>query len=122
LYEKTRYLSSSILREAWRLQRRFQVGRPRPRALDCAAHSCQRIEDVYNDYEHTRQKQKARAAMNPKDIVRTGYDKISHVYRGDALDQNDPASIQYTQWITELVAMLSSAAAVLDLGCGNGIP
>ena len=26
LYEKTRYLSSSILREAWRLPRRFQVG------------------------------------------------------------------------------------------------
>jgi len=68
------------------------------------------------------QKQKALAAMNPKDIVRAGYDNISHVYRGDVLDQNDPTSIQYTEWITELIAMVSPATAVLDLGCGNGIP
>jgi SAM-dependent methyltransferase len=63
-----------------------------------------------------------RAAMNPKDIVRTGYDKISHAYRGDTLDQNDPVSIRYTEWVTELIVMLPTAAAVLDLGCGNGIP
>jgi SAM-dependent methyltransferase len=60
--------------------------------------------------------------MNPKDIVRTGYDKISYAYRGDDLDQNDPAISQYTQWLTELIANLPAAAAVLDLGCGNGIP
>lgn len=66
--------------------------------------------------------QKARAAMNPKDIVRAGYDKISYAYRGDALDQNDPGFAQYAQWIAELTALAPAAAAVLDLGCGNGIP
>jgi SAM-dependent methyltransferase len=60
--------------------------------------------------------------MNPKDIVRSGYDKISYAYRGDALDQNDPALLQYAEWITELIAMVPPGAAVLDLGCGNGIP
>jgi hypothetical protein len=29
--------------------------------------------------------------MNPKDIVRAGYDKISHAYRSDSLDQKDPS-------------------------------
>ena len=60
--------------------------------------------------------------MKPKDIVRTGYDKISHTYRGDVLDWNDPAIIQYAQWVSELIALIPSHSAVLDLGCGNGIP
>jgi SAM-dependent methyltransferase len=60
--------------------------------------------------------------MNPKDIVRTGYDKISHTYRSDLLDWNDPAIIQYEQWVTELIALIPPRGTVLDLGCGNGIP
>jgi SAM-dependent methyltransferase len=60
--------------------------------------------------------------MNPKDIVRTGYDKISHTYRGDHLDWSDPAIIQYTQWVTDLIALIPSRGTILDLGCGNGIP
>lgn len=60
--------------------------------------------------------------MNPKDIVRAGYDKISQVYRGDLLDPHDPAIIQYAGWVSELIALVAPAAAVPDLGCGNGIP
>jgi SAM-dependent methyltransferase len=60
--------------------------------------------------------------MNPKDIVRAGYDKISYAYRGDVLDQKDPAIIQYAGWVGELSDLIPPAAAVLDIGCGNGIP
>src|SRR5207244_2211316 len=45
-----------------------------------------------------------------------------HAYRGDSLDQSDPAGIKYAEWIAELLVLLPPAAAVLDLGCGNGIP
>jgi SAM-dependent methyltransferase len=60
--------------------------------------------------------------MNPKDIVRAGYDKISHAYRGDAIDRDDPGMAAYVQWVGELVALLPSGGAVLELGCGNGVP
>ncbi len=60
--------------------------------------------------------------MNPKEIVRTGYDSVSHAYRGDQLDWNDPGTIQYSQWIDELGALLPARGPLLDLGCGNGIP
>ena len=60
--------------------------------------------------------------MNPKDIVRTGYDKISHTYRGDNIDRNDPNIAAYVQWVNELRALLPAGGAVLDLGCGNGVP
>ena len=60
--------------------------------------------------------------MNPKDIVRTGYDKISHTYRGDDIDRNDPDIAAYMQWVHELIALVPAGSAVLDLGCGNGVP
>jgi len=60
--------------------------------------------------------------MNPKDIVRTGYDKISHTYRGDNIDRNDPNIAAYVQWVNELLALVPAGGAVLDLGCGNGVP
>lgn len=60
--------------------------------------------------------------MNPKDIVRTGYDKISYAYRGDLLDQNDPTISHYIEWLAELIPMVPPSTSVLDLGCGNGIP
>jgi cyclopropane fatty-acyl-phospholipid synthase-like methyltransferase len=60
--------------------------------------------------------------MDPKDIVRTGYDKISHAYRGDAMDRNDPNIAVYAQWVDELIALVPAGSTVLDLGCGNGVP
>jgi 2-polyprenyl-3-methyl-5-hydroxy-6-metoxy-1,4-benzoquinol methylase len=60
--------------------------------------------------------------MNPKDIVRTGYDKISHTYRGDDIDRSDPNIVAYVQWVNELIAIVPAGGAVLDLGCGNGVP
>ncbi len=60
--------------------------------------------------------------MNPKDIVRTGYDKISYTYRGDAIDRDDDGMMAYIQWVNELIASVPAGGAVLDLGCGNGVP
>jgi SAM-dependent methyltransferase len=60
--------------------------------------------------------------MNPKEIVRAGYDKISYTYRGDAIDPSNPEHLRYTDWVNELLTVVSAQAAVLDLGCGNGIP
>ena len=57
--------------------------------------------------------------MNPKEIVREGYDRISHVYRSDS---GDEARADYTQWLGELRKRVPPGAAVLDLGCGNGVP
>jgi SAM-dependent methyltransferase len=60
--------------------------------------------------------------MDPKQIVRAGYDKISHAYRGDAIDRDDPSMAAYAQWVHELVDRLPAGGAVLELGCGNGVP
>jgi SAM-dependent methyltransferase len=60
--------------------------------------------------------------MDPKDIVRSGYDKISHIYRGDAIDSSNPDHVRYAHWVSELQTLLPAHAAVLDLGCGNGLP
>jgi SAM-dependent methyltransferase len=55
--------------------------------------------------------------MDPKDVVRTGYDQVSHAYRGD-----DDEDEQYADWLSELAALVPAKGDVLDLGCGNGIP
>jgi hypothetical protein len=34
--------------------------------------------------------------MNPKEIVRAGYDKISYTYRGDTIDPSNPEHLRYT--------------------------
>jgi SAM-dependent methyltransferase len=60
--------------------------------------------------------------MHPKEIVRAGYDKISHTYRGDVVDHSNPDHQRYTSWVNELLAVVPVEAPVLDLGCGNGIP
>jgi SAM-dependent methyltransferase len=53
----------------------------------------------------------------PKDIVRDGYDAVSHLYRGD--DDEPP---EYLAWIDALRGRLPAGGAVLDLGCGCGVP
>ncbi|MEP7022701.1 MAG: class I SAM-dependent methyltransferase [Actinomycetota bacterium] len=53
----------------------------------------------------------------PKDIVRRGYDRISRLYRAD-----DASEGRYAPWISLLLERLSPTSAVLDLGCGCGVP
>ena len=55
--------------------------------------------------------------MDPKDIVRDGYDRISREYRGDEDEDG-----RYAVWLGELAALVPEGGRVLDLGCGNGIP
>jgi SAM-dependent methyltransferase len=59
--------------------------------------------------------------MDPKKIVRDGYDVVSHAYRGD---EEDASSAQYHAWLDELLPLIPPGPkpAVLDLGCGCGIP
>jgi SAM-dependent methyltransferase len=54
---------------------------------------------------------------DPKAVVRRGYDRISRAYRTD--DAEDGV---YGEWLDLLERRLGPGAAVLDLGCGNGIP
>ncbi|MBN1484351.1 MAG: class I SAM-dependent methyltransferase [Chloroflexia bacterium] len=57
--------------------------------------------------------------MREKEIVRRGYDRISRAYRGDEESENCAA---YHAWLDELLPCLQPGAAILELGCGNGIP
>lgn len=56
--------------------------------------------------------------IDPKDLVRRSYDQISHAYRGDSL----PRDRNYFRWLAELAPLLQPGDAVLDLGCGCGVP
>ncbi len=57
------------------------------------------------------------AVDDPKDVVRRGYDALSLRY-----DEAYRASAKYRPWLGELIAALPPAAAVVDLGCGSGVP
>jgi 2-polyprenyl-3-methyl-5-hydroxy-6-metoxy-1,4-benzoquinol methylase len=57
--------------------------------------------------------------MDPKDIVRTGYDQVSYAYRAAAFDYEHSC---YQACLSWLERRLSPASAILDLGCGCGIP
>ncbi|MGA3524945.1 class I SAM-dependent methyltransferase [Melissospora conviva] len=50
-------------------------------------------------------------------MVRRGYDALSYHYRAD-----DAGDGQYAPWLADLHRRLPAAAAVLDLGCGCGVP
>lgn len=52
-----------------------------------------------------------------RDMVRRGYDALSYHYRAD-----DAGDGQYAPWLADLHLRLPAAAAVLDLGCGCGVP
>lgn len=54
---------------------------------------------------------------DPKQVVRRGYDVLSHRY-----DDVTGADSKYATWIEELIARLAPASRVLDLGCGSGVP
>ena len=60
-----------------------------------------------------------------RDLVRRGYDLISHHYHRD--DEMPTANkgdgeATHSSWIEELGSLLDPGARVLDLGCGAGIP
>jgi SAM-dependent methyltransferase len=56
-------------------------------------------------------------APPPKDIVRRGYDALSYRYRGD---NEEPE--HYSTWLTQLRERVPAGDAILDLGCGCGVP
>lgn len=54
---------------------------------------------------------------DPKSIVRRGYDLVSRAYRADDADEG-----VYKDWLDELETRVAPGSAVLDLGCGCGVP
>jgi SAM-dependent methyltransferase len=56
--------------------------------------------------------------LDPKDLVRDGYDRISYAYREDTL----PRDRGYFRWLDVLKPYLHEGDAVFDLGCGCGVP
>jgi SAM-dependent methyltransferase len=57
------------------------------------------------------------AAEDPKDIVRRGYDAVSVRY-----DAQFGGETKYQPWLGELRERIPAGSAVLDLGCGSGLP
>lgn len=55
--------------------------------------------------------------MDPKELVRRGYDRVSRAYRADDADDGE-----YEQWLQLLEKRVAPGADVLDLGCGCGVP
>ena len=60
-----------------------------------------------------------REPHDPRRLVREGYDRASHAYRGDDADLEMSG---YGHWLRRLARRVAPGARVLDLGCGNGIP
>jgi SAM-dependent methyltransferase len=54
---------------------------------------------------------------DPKTLVRRGYDALSARY-----EEAYGSAGKYASWLDALVGSLPSAGAVVDLGCGNGVP
>jgi SAM-dependent methyltransferase len=54
---------------------------------------------------------------DPADLVRPGYDALSHRYRGD-----DDTPQHYDRWLAALRDRLPDRGQILDIGCGCGHP
>lgn len=54
---------------------------------------------------------------DPKALVRSGYDVLSARY-----DEAYGSAGKYGSWLGALISTLPAAAAVVDLGCGSGVP
>ena len=57
------------------------------------------------------------ATQDPRDIVRRGYDALSVRY-----DEQCGGETKYGPWLSELRERIPAGGAVLDLGCGSGVP
>jgi SAM-dependent methyltransferase len=59
-----------------------------------------------------------------KEVVRRGWDQVSTIYRPPAstLDAFGHSFLDYEDWLQPLIQHLPRNSAVLDLGCGCGIP
>jgi SAM-dependent methyltransferase len=55
--------------------------------------------------------------VDPKTIVRRGYNLVSRAYRADDADEGD-----YAGWLDLLEQRVVPGSSVLDLGCGCGVP
>jgi SAM-dependent methyltransferase len=58
-------------------------------------------------------------SLDPKTVVREGYDRASYAYRGDEFAYQRSG---YAYWLSRLVPGLPEGACILDLGCGCGVP
>jgi len=56
-------------------------------------------------------------AEHPKEVVRRGYDAVSIRY-----DKWSGGETKYSAWLSELGQRIPAGGAVLDLGCGSGLP
>lgn len=56
-------------------------------------------------------------AEDPREVVRRGYDALSVRY-----DEKYGGQTKYQAWLSELKEHIPAGGAVLDLGCGSGIP
>jgi len=56
--------------------------------------------------------------LKPKELVREGYNRISHAYRSDSVSRDKG----YFRWLATLTPLLQPDDPILDLGCGCGIP
>ncbi|MGH8795282.1 MAG: class I SAM-dependent methyltransferase [Stackebrandtia sp.] len=54
---------------------------------------------------------------DPKELVRRGYDVLSRRY-----EQAYDGDAKYRPWISRLCDLVPEGGAVLDLGCGSGVP
>jgi 2-polyprenyl-3-methyl-5-hydroxy-6-metoxy-1,4-benzoquinol methylase len=55
--------------------------------------------------------------MDPKELVRAGYDAVSARYQDD-----DAPDGPRGEWLATLSTRLPASAEILDLGCGCGVP
>jgi SAM-dependent methyltransferase len=56
--------------------------------------------------------------LDPKEVVRESYNRISRAYREDTASRD----MGYFRWLEVLTPLLHPGDPVLDLGCGCGIP